>query len=72
MAKIELEISKEEFDNFHNAVVAYTDVLSRSLLGCEVPSKFEKIQELSEDEIRAKIKLITEFYNRVKKEGKFE
>lgn len=72
MAKIELEMSKEEFDNFHNAVIAYTDILSRSLLGCEIPSKFEKFRDLSEDEIRAKIKLITEFYDKIKKEGKFE
>lgn len=72
MAKIEIEISKEEFDNFHNAVVAYTDILSRSLLGCEIPSKFEKFHDLSDDEIRVKMKLITDFYDRVKKEGRFE
>lgn len=53
MAKKEISITvdKKTVDNLHNAVVAYLDILDRCYLGLELPGKFEKFAELSEEEI---------------------
>ena len=53
MAKKEIciTVDKKMVDNIHNAVVAYLEILDRCFLGLELPGKFEKFAELSDEEI---------------------
>ena len=46
-----ITVDKKTVDNLHNAVVAYLDILDRCYLGLELPGKFEKLAELSDEEI---------------------
>ena len=49
--EISITVDKKTVDNLHNAVVAYLDILDRCYLGLELPAKFEKFAELSDEEI---------------------
>lgn len=53
MAKKEIciTVDKKMVGNLHNAVVAYLEILDRCFLGLELPGKFEKLAELSDEEI---------------------
>lgn len=66
MQKIIVEIDEKIFDNFHNAVASYLDILNACMLGCEVPSKFRKFKSLSEEELKEKRTSILELYRQVK------
>ena len=46
-----ITVDKNMVDNLHNAVVAYLDILDRCYLGLELPAKFEKFADLSDEEI---------------------
>ena len=46
-----ITVDKKTVDNLHNAIVAYLDILDRCYLGLELPGKFEKLAELSDEEI---------------------
>lgn len=46
-----ITVDKKTVDNLHNAIVAYLDILDRCYLGLELPAKFEKFAELSDEEI---------------------
>ena len=65
MQKITIEIDEEMFNNLHNAVASYLDVLSRCMIGCEVPSKFESFENLSAEEIQEKRNQILNLYNQI-------
>ena len=49
--EISITVDKKTADNLRNAVVAYLDILDRCFLGLELPGKFEKFTELSDEEI---------------------
>lgn len=65
MRKVIVEIDEKIFDNFHNAVASYLDVLNACMLGCEVPSKFRKFKSLSEDELKMKREDILKLYRQI-------
>ena len=68
MRKVIVEIDEKMFDNFHNAVASYLDVLNACMLGCEVPSKFRKFESLSEEELKKKRANILEMYRQIEKQ----
>lgn len=49
--EINITVDKKVVDNLHNVVVAYLEILDRCYLGLELPSKFEKFTELSDEKI---------------------
>lgn len=49
--EISITVDKKMVDNLHNAFVAYLEILDRCYLGLELPGKFEKFAELSDEEI---------------------
>lgn len=46
-----MNFSQKEKDIIHNALLAYADVLSAVELGCEIPKRFQALNQLSEDEL---------------------
>ena len=49
--EISITVDNKVIDNLHNAIVAYLGILDRCYLGLELPGKFEKLAELSDEEI---------------------
>ena len=63
--EISITVDKKTADNLRNAVVAYLDILDRCYLGLELPAKFEKFAELSDEEIDERRQSIVSFLRQV-------
>ena len=65
--KIEIEV--EDISLFakalNNACISYSDIIWGIYIGCEVPSKFDPLKKLPEDELKARIDCLKNVYRQV-------
>ena len=64
-----MKVSKTLKQEISNAFAAYGEVLHGALLGAQVPSQFETLKSLPEQEIINKILILREFYNSLEEEN---
>ena len=64
-----MKVSKELKREIGNAFAAYGDILHGVLLGTSIPSKFEALKLLSEQELKERISLLREFYLSLEEEN---
>ena len=56
-------MNEELSQELKNAIAAYGLLLHAAILGAELPSKFEALRALSEDELKHKARILREFYD---------
>lgn len=66
--KITMDIDEETFNVINNAVIAGLDIYSALLFHCSVPQKFEKLKDLTEEQLDNKRKKLINFYASLEKE----
>lgn len=64
-----MKVSKELKQEIGNAFAAYGDILHGALLGTSIPSKFEALKLLSDQELKERIFLLREFYLSLEEEN---
>jgi len=57
----------ELLDGLNNAMIAYGDIISAIQLGCDISSKFEKLNELPEEKLRMRFKSVENLYKQLLK-----
>lgn len=67
--KIEVDVDDITLfaDALNNAVAAYGDILFGIFIGCEIPSKLEKLKEIPFDELQKRFDCIKNVYEQVLK-----
>jgi hypothetical protein len=73
--KIEIEVPniKTAADAINNAAIAYGDIVSALILGCDVPNKFKVLAKLSDDELMERFYCIKSIYEQLEvMENKFK
>ena len=65
--KIEIEV--EDISLFakalNNACISYGDIIYGIYIGCEVPSKFDPLKKLSQEELKARMDCLKDVYRQV-------
>ena len=56
-------MTEELAQELKNAIAAYGLLLHAAILGTELPSKFEALRTLSEEELKHKARLLRDFYD---------
>ena len=64
--KVVFYVSDDLVKEIGNAIAAYGDVLYSVYLGCPISEKYECLTELSDEELRWRFSLLTDFYNKIK------
>lgn len=66
---MKVEIKVEDISLFakalNNACISYNDIIWSIYMGCEVPSKFDLLEKLPEEELKARIDCIKNVYRQV-------
>lgn len=65
---ITIEIDENTFKALNNAVIHYGDLIFACFLRCEVPTKFEKLKTLSDEELFARRDALMDMYQQIEKE----
>lgn len=68
--KITITINDETLKGLNNAIALYGDLCFAISLGTSVPSKFEKLQELSDEELKARFDAVKTLYTELEKQYK--
>ena len=68
--KVTITINDETLKGLNNAIAAYGDLCYAILLGTTIPSKFEKLQALSDEELKARFEAIKTLYTEMEKQYK--
>lgn len=65
--KITIEIPdiKTAVSAINNAVIAYGDIISALILGCDVPEKFKVLTQLSDDELMERFYCLKSIYEQL-------
>jgi hypothetical protein len=65
--KIEIEVPdiKTAVDAINNAAIAYGDIVSSLILGCEVPQKFQPLAKLDEEELTKRFNCLKNIYKQL-------
>lgn len=65
--KIEIEVDNLSrfIDGFNNAILAYQNVVSSIILGCEIPQKFEPLTAVDEDILLQRKKDLAKVYEQL-------
>ena len=62
---ITLEVDEQILNGLNNAIAAYGDICWGLILGTQVPAKFAPLKQKSEEEIRARINSLVDFYKKI-------
>lgn len=62
---ITLEVDEQTLSGLNNAIIAYGDICWGLILGTQVPAKFEPLKQKSEEEIRARLNSLVDFYKKI-------
>ena len=65
---ITIEIDENAFNGLNNAVISYMDLVFACYMKCEVSSKFEKLKNLSDEELFARRDALVDMYKQIEKE----
>lgn len=70
MAKktITIRIDENTFNGLNNAYIAYNDIIFACLMGCEVPEKFKKLKNLSDEELCERRTALLEMYREIERQ----
>ena len=68
--KITITISDETLKGLNNAIATYGDLCYSILLGASIPSRFEKLGELSDEELKARLEAVKALYTELEKQYK--
>ena len=60
--KITVDVDELVLKGLNNAVIAYGNVCSALILGCEVPSKLEPLRKLSDEEMQMRFTAVKDLY----------
>ena len=65
--KIKIEISDITIASkaINNALAAYGDIVSRIVIGCEVPQRFALLTQLSDEELTKRFDCLKSIYNQI-------
>ena len=62
---ITLEVDEQTLSGLNNAVIAYGDICWGLILGTQIPAKFEPLKQKSEEEIKARLNSLVDFYKKI-------
>ena len=68
--KITITINDETLKGLNNAIAAYGNLCYSIFLGASIPTEFEKLQELSDEELRARFDAVKTLYAELEKQYK--
>ena len=66
--QITITINDETLKGLNNAIATYGDLCYAISLGASIPSKFEKLQELSDEELKARFNAVKALYTELEKQ----
>lgn len=70
MAKktVTIAIDEDTFSGLNNAVIAYNDIIFAIDFCCDVPSKFEPLKKMSEEQLHARRDGLMQMYKDIEKQ----
>lgn len=66
--EITLYVDEQAIKGLNNAVAAYGDIVWSCFLGLEIPAKFTKLKQLSEEELKSRFDAVKDFYLEIEKQ----
>ncbi len=66
--QVTITVNDETLKGLNNAIALYGDLCFAISLGTSVPSKFEKLQALSDEELRARFEAVKTLYTEMEKQ----
>ena len=67
--KVSIEVDNIELfaTALNNAIASYGDIIYAIFLGCEIPSKFEKLKTIPFEELKSRQECLLDVYSQVEK-----
>ena len=66
--KITITINDETLKGLNNAIATYGNLCYAIFLGASIPAEFEKLQELSDEELKARFDAVKSLYTELEKQ----
>ena len=66
--QITITINDETLKGLNNAIATYGDLCYAISLGTSIPTQFERLQELSDEELKARFNAVKSLYTELEKQ----
>ena len=66
--EITITINEEALKGLNNAIATFGDLCYSVFLGLPIPSKFEKLQDLSDEELKARFNAVKALYQDIERQ----